>query len=185
MGDVGRKVVKLGTRGSLLARLQSEMVARRVEEAAAGVKVELVVVTTTGDRIQDRALHELGGKGLFTRELELALIAGGSDPALRGGGVVAVDFAVHSFKDVPVTMPLVETSELVIAATTLRENPRDCFVSMKAKRLGDLKAGAKVGTGSLRRQAQVLAIRSDVKVEPIRGNIDTRLRKLREGGGGE
>ena len=162
-----KNVVRLGARGSLLSRLQSGMVARLVE--ALGVKVEMVTVTTSGDRIQDRPLHEMGGKGLFTRELELALIRG------------EVDFAVHSFKDVPVTMPLVDTAELVIAATPLREDPRDALVSTVGKTIADLPAGARVGTGSLRRQAQLLAVRPDLKVEPIRGNVDTRLKKLQSG----
>ena len=168
MGDVGKKIVRLGARGSLLSRLQSGMVARMVE-GLGGVKVEMVTVTTTGDRIWDRPLHEFGGKGLFTKELEQALLRG------------EIDFAVHSFKDVPVTMPLVDTAELVIAATPLREDPRDVLATATGMKLMELKGGARVGSGSLRRQAQVLALRPDVKVLPIRGNVDTRLKKLKAG----
>ena len=165
----GRDTLRLGTRGSLLARAQSGLVARKLEQAHPGLKVELVIVRTTGDQIADRPLHELGGKGLFTRELEQALLSG------------AIDFAVHSFKDVPVTMPLVDQSELIVAAAPEREDPRDVLVSITASRLSELPASAKVGTGSLRRRCQILALRPDLRIEPIRGNIDTRLRKLREG----
>jgi hydroxymethylbilane synthase len=145
------------------------MVAGAVQAAHPGVRVELHVMKTTGDRITDRPLHEFGGKGLFTKELEQALLAG------------EIDFAVHSFKDVPVTMPLVDPSRLIVAAVPLREDPRDALVSHKAARLEDLPRGGRVGTGSLRRQCQVLQLRPDLVIEPIRGNIDTRLRKLRDG----
>lgn len=134
-----------------------------------GLRVEMVMVATSGDRIADRPLHEFGGKGLFTKELEQALLRG------------EVDMAVHSFKDVPVTMPLVDVSELVIAAVPAREDVRDVLVSEKVRRLEDLPAGARVGTGSLRRQAQVLALRPDVEVVGIRGNVDTRIRRLKGG----
>jgi hydroxymethylbilane synthase len=166
--DMNRQV-RLGARGSMLSRMQSGLVAAELERWHPGLKVELVIVKTSGDRIQDRPLHEFGGKGLFTKELELALLAG------------EVDFAVHSFKDVPVTMPLVEQQDLVMAAVPVREDGRDVLASVKGWGLRDLPAGARVGTGSLRRQAQVLALRPDVRVLPIRGNVDTRLRKLREG----
>jgi hydroxymethylbilane synthase len=171
MTDAGAtsQTIRLGARGSLLSRTQAGMVARQLEAAVAGLRVEMVIVATSGDRIQDKPLHEFGGKGLFTKELEQALLRG------------EVDFAVHSFKDVPVTMPLVDVSELVIAAVPAREDVRDVLVSAKARRLEDLPAGAKVGTGSLRRRAQVLALRPDVQVEAIRGNVDTRIRKLRTG----
>ncbi len=170
MNEDRRKIVKLGARGSLLSRLQSGMVAQMVEEASGGaVKVELVIVTTSGDVIQDRPLHEMGGKGLFTKELEQALLRR------------EVDFAVHSFKDVPVTMPLVEQGELTVAAVPPREDARDLLISTSAKRIGDLPQAAKVGTGSLRRRSQLLAIRPDLQVEGIRGNIDTRLRKAQAG----
>lgn len=162
-------LLRLGTRGSLLARVQSQMIATALEARHPGLHVELRLFKTSGDQIADRPLHAFGGKGLFTKELEQALLGG------------AVDFVVHSFKDVPVTMPLVDTSDLVIAAVPAREDPRDVLVSTRAMRLSDLPRGARVGTGSLRRRCQVLDLRPDLVVEPIRGNIDTRLRKLREG----
>jgi len=161
--------LRLGARGSLLSRMQSTLVARALEAANPGLKVELTIVSTSGDQIQDRPLHEFGGKGLFTKELEQAL--------LRGD----VDFAVHSFKDVPVTMPLVDIADLIIAAVPQREDARDLLASEKAKSIADLPQGAKVGTGSLRRQAQILALRPDLQLLPIRGNVDTRLRKLKSG----
>jgi hydroxymethylbilane synthase len=163
--------LRLGTRGSLLARTQSMLVAHDLERAHADrfLRVELKIFKTTGDQIADRPLHEVGGKGLFTKELELALLAG------------EIDFAVHSFKDVPATMPLVDQSELVIAAVPKREDPRDTLVSRKARRIQELPHGAKVGTGSLRRRAQLLRLRPDLQIESIRGNIDTRLRKMTDG----
>jgi hydroxymethylbilane synthase len=162
-------ILRLGTRGSMLARIQSQMVADAIEKLHPGVKVELIICKTTGDRIQDKPLHEAGGKGLFTKKLEEALLA------------ETVDFAVHSFKDVPVTMPLVDQSKLVIAAVPAREDVRDVLVSGKAQAIADLPQGARVGTGSLRRRCQILTLRPDLRVDLIRGNIDTRLRKQREG----
>ncbi|HEX2972851.1 MAG TPA: hydroxymethylbilane synthase [Tepidisphaeraceae bacterium] len=162
-------ILRLGTRGSLLARVQSQMVADELEKRHPGLRVELCIFKTSGDQIADRPLHQVGGKGLFTKELEQALLAG------------QVDLAVHSFKDVPVTMPLVDQAELMIAAVPAREDPRDVLVCQEAKRIQDLRPGAKVGTGSLRRRAQLLALRPDLQVEGIRGNIDTRVRKLRHG----
>jgi hydroxymethylbilane synthase len=147
------------------------LVAHELERAHADrfLRVELKIFKTTGDQIADRPLHEVGGKGLFTKELELALLAG------------EIDFAVHSFKDVPVTMPLVDQTELVIAAVPTREDPRDVLVSRKARRIQEVPQGSRVGTGSLRRRAQVLRLRPDLQVESIRGNIDTRLRKTTDG----
>jgi hydroxymethylbilane synthase len=162
-------ILRLGTRGSLLARVQSQMVADELEKRHPGLRVELCIFKTSGDQIADRPLHEVGGKGLFTKELEQALLAG------------QVDLAVHSFKDVPVTMPLVDQAGLMIAAVPEREDPRDVLISLEAKRIQDLRPGAKVGTGSLRRRAQVLALRPDLQIEGVRGNIDTRVRKLRNG----
>jgi hydroxymethylbilane synthase len=153
----------------MLAQAQSRIVAAHLEKLHPGVKVELVIVTTSGDVIADRPLHEFGGKGLFTKELEQALLA------------AKVDFAVHSFKDVPVTMPLVDQSNLVIASVPKREDPRDLLVCEKATSLAELPSGARIGTGSLRRRSQILAARPDLTVEPIRGNIDTRVRKLQSG----
>ena len=161
--------LRLGTRGSLLARTQSMLVADMLERAHPGLRVEMHIIKTTGDQVTDRPLHQLGGKGLFTKELEQALLS------------EEIDFAVHSFKDVPVTMPLVDQADLLVAAVPTREDPRDVLVSRVAKRLAELPKGAKVGTGSLRRRCQIKAARPDLVVESIRGNIDTRLRKLTEG----
>lgn len=167
--DGASSVLRLGTRGSLLARSQSQLVANMLAQMHAGLSVELVVISTSGDQIADRPLHEVGGKGLFIKELEQALLAG------------QIDLAVHSFKDVPVTMPLVEQADLAIAAVPAREDPRDVLVSLEARSIDQLKKGARVGTGSLRRRCQLLDHRPDIEVVPIRGNIDTRIRKLREG----
>jgi len=161
--------LRLGTRGSLLARAQSQLIAAAAERANPGVSVELVIIKTTGDRVQDRPLHELGGKGLFTKELELALLSG------------EVDFAVHSFKDVPTTMPLVDESELVIAAVPKREDVRDLLVTRDGLSIGDLPKGSRIGTGSLRRRCQVLDRWPSLEVVPLRGNIDTRIGKVRSG----
>ena len=157
--------LRIGARGSLLSRMQSQLVADLLERRNPGLRVELVIVRTTGDKVADRPLADLGGKGLFTRELELALISG------------EIDAAIHSLKDVPVTQPLVDPSNLVIAAVPPREDPRDVLVSTRARTLAELPPGACVATGSPRRRAQILAARPDVTVEGIRGNIDTRLRK--------
>ena len=161
--------LRLGTRGSLLAKTQSQLVASELEKRSKGLAVELVIVKTTADGILDKPLHELGGKGLFTKELEQALLGG------------EVDIAVHSFKDVPVTQPLVAQDGLTVAAVPEREDPRDVFCSITAKKIAELPQGAKVGTGSTRRRCQLLAQRPDLKIELLRGNIDTRLRKLRDG----
>jgi hydroxymethylbilane synthase len=164
------RTLRLGTRGSTLARMQSQLVANALEKGHPGLRIEVRVFKTTGDQVQDRPLHELGGKGLFTKELELALLAR------------EVDFVVHSYKDVPVTMPLVDQAELIMAATPEREDPRDVLATRTgARRLADLPANALVGTGSLRRICQLLHARPDVRPQSIRGNIDTRLRKLAEG----
>ncbi len=150
----------------MLARMQSQQTADALMAASPGLHVELVILKTSGDVIVDRPLHEIGGKGLFVKELELALLDG------------RIDFAVHSYKDVPVTMPLVDQSELTIAAVPRREEAGDVMVSRVARSLAELPASAKIGTGSLRRRCMVLAARSDVTVEMIRGNIDTRLKKI-------
>jgi hydroxymethylbilane synthase len=167
--ESSERVLRLGTRGSLLAKAQSQQVANALEAAWPGLRVELVTCVSTGDKIQDKPLHDVGGKGLFTKDLEEALLRG------------EFDFAVHSLKDVPVTMPLVDTADLVIAAVPKREDPRDVLVTPDARSIADLKPSATVGTGSLRRRSQLLSGRPDLGVELIRGNIDTRLRKLREG----
>jgi hydroxymethylbilane synthase len=169
MSESDKQVLRLGARGSMLSRVQSQSVADELEKLHEGLKIELVVVKTSGDQIADRPLHEYGGKGLFTREIEMALLEN------------RVDVAVHSFKDVPVTMPLVAQEGLTVAAVPKRANVRDVLISKAAGKIEDLPKGARVGTGSLRRQAQLLAMRPDLRVEMIRGNIDTRLKKLREG----
>lgn len=161
--------LRLGTRGSLLARTQSQLIADVLTRLHPAIKIELRVFKTSGDQIAERPLHEFGGKGLFTRELEQALLAG------------EVDFAVHSFKDVPTTMPLVEQSNLLVAAVPQREDPRDVLICASARRIADLPPSARVGTGSLRRRCQLLEQRPDLVVQHIRGNIDTRVRKLRDG----
>jgi hydroxymethylbilane synthase len=156
--------LRLGTRGSILARLQSQAIADQLMKLRPDVRVELVTIKTTGDKITDRPLHDLGGKGLFTKELELALLKG------------EVDFAVHSYKDVPVTLPLVDVSQLVVAAVPVREDPRDAIIAgPDIRSIGDLPLGASVATGSLRRKCQLLHRRPDLRIVPIRGNIDTRL----------
>ena len=128
-------------------------------------RIALEVIRTSGDRIQDRPLAEVGGKGLFTKEIEEALAAG------------AIDLAVHSSKDMPTVLP----AGLVLSAFMEREDPRDVFISRKAKSIAELPRGATVGTASLRRQAMVKRQRPDLTIVPLRGNVETRLRKLDEG----
>jgi hydroxymethylbilane synthase len=164
-----RQKLRLGTRASLLALAQSNLIAADLMRLHPGLQIDLIPIKTTGDRITDRPLHEAGGKGLFTKELEQSLLR------------KEIDFAVHSFKDVPVTMPLVDQADLITAAVPLREDPRDALVSLSARKIEDLPQGARVGTGSLRRGCQLLALRRDLLIQPIRGNIDTRLQKLRRG----
>lgn len=163
-------ILRIGTRGSPLALAQAHETARRLgaafPELAAEGAVEIVVIKTTGDRVQDRALAEIGGKGLFTKEIEEALIDR------------SIDLAVHSMKDVATWLP----PGLEIACLLPREDPRDAFFARDGMAgLGDLPPGAIVGTASLRRQAQVLARRPDVSVVTFRGNVESRLRKLAEG----
>jgi hydroxymethylbilane synthase len=163
--------VRIGTRASLLARTQSGHVQAMVA-AALGAPSEakdevapLVFITTTGDRVQDRRLIEAGGKQLFTKEIEEALLDG------------RVDLAVHSMKDVPAEPP----AGLVIAAIPVREDPRDALVSRNFASFDALPQGARIGTASLRRQAQLLARRPDLQIVMTRGNVDTRLKKLDAG----
>ena len=159
--------VRIGTRGSPLALVQAHEVRGRLV-AVHGMPeslIEIVVIRTSGDRIQDRPLNEIGGKGLFTKEIEEALLAGG------------IDLAVHSMKDMPTALP----DGLEISGHLPREDVRDAFLSPRAATLADLPPGAVVGTSSLRRQAQVLRARPDLRVVPFRGNVETRLRKLSDG----
>jgi hydroxymethylbilane synthase len=160
-------LLRIGTRGSPLALAQANMVRARLAAAhgADEARITLTVIRTTGDAIQDRTLADAGGKGLFTKEIEEALIAG------------AIDLAVHSAKDMPTVLP----DGLTITAVLPREDARDVFISRVANTLQELRAGAVVGTASLRRQAIVKRLRPDLAVVPIRGNVDTRLRKLDEG----
>ncbi|MGA7675678.1 MAG: hydroxymethylbilane synthase [Rhizomicrobium sp.] len=155
--------LRLGTRGSTLARVQAGMVAYALQQR--GIACEIVPVKTTGDRILDRPLADAGGKGLFTKELEEALLSG------------SIDFAVHSMKDVPTALP----GGLTIAAILPREDPRDVFIAKRARTLSDLPPGARVGTSSVRRKAQVLRLRPDLECVSLRGNVDTRLAKLEAG----
>jgi hydroxymethylbilane synthase len=157
---------RIGTRGSPLALAQAEMVrARLAMHGPSAERIAIETIRTTGDTIRDRPLSELGGKGLFTKEIEEALIAG------------SVELAVHSAKDMPTELP----PGLIIAAVLPREDPRDVFISRKAKSLRELAPGATIGTASLRRQALVKRMRPDVNVVSFRGNVETRLRKLDEG----
>jgi len=163
-------VVKIGTRASKLALAQSRMMQLRIATALgapdrADEVAPLVQITTTGDRIQDRRLLEVGGKALFTKEIEEALLDG------------RVDLAVHSMKDVPAEMP----PGLAIAAIPEREDPRDAFISEAFETLEALPQGARLGTASLRRAAQCLALRPDLQIIMLRGNVDTRLAKLARG----
>lgn len=162
-----KNILRLGTRGSLLARMQSQQVADLLMRKVPSVQVQLRIIRTTGDTEQQRPLYEIGGKGLFVKELEQSLLNRG------------IDFAVHSFKDVPVTKPLLDVSSLLIAAVVARQDVRDVLVG--AASIAQIPRGARVGTSSPRRRCQILSHRPDLDVQPIRGNIDTRLRKQREG----
>jgi len=167
-------VLRIGTRGSALALAQAEETRRRLIAAhpalAAPGAVEIQAIRTTGDRVQDRALSEIGGKGLFTKEIEDGLLDG------------SLDIAVHSMKDMPTRLP----EGLIIGALLPREDPRDALFARDSALAGPaslaaLKPGAVVGTSGLRRQAQLLALRPDLRVVPFRGNVDTRLAKLDAG----
>ena len=161
----GPRAITIATRESRLALWQAEHV-RAVLVERFGLAVDLLGMTTRGDQILDRSLSKVGGKGLFVKELETALEEG------------RAHLAVHSLKDVPMNLP----AGFVLAAIWEREDPRDAFVSNRFASLSELPQGATVGTSSLRRQAQLLAIRPDLEIQPLRGNLDTRLRKLDEGG---
>jgi hydroxymethylbilane synthase len=166
--------VRIGARGSKLSLAQAGHMQRRIaaalgadpeDAAAVEAAAPLIVITTTGDRVQDRRLLEIGGKGMFTKEIEEALLEG------------RIDCAIHSLKDMPALLP----DGLCIAAIPEREDPRDAFLSPKVDRLEDLAQGAVLGTASLRRQAQSLHVRPDLDVHMLRGNVDTRLAKLAAG----
>ncbi len=157
--------ILFATRPSALARWQTQWVARALESAHPGLTCREEVITTRGDRLLDRPLPEIGGKGLFTQELEAALLSG------------RVDAAVHSLKDLPTEMP----AGLAVGAMPRRAEVRDALVSARGYTLETLPQGAVVGTSSLRRAAQLLAVRPDLQIRPLRGNVDTRVRKALEG----
>ena len=164
-----RLPLRLGTRGSPLALAQAHMVKAALATAhpslADDAAVEIQIVSTQGDRIQDRTLAEIGGKGLFTEEIEAGLLDG------------RLDLAVHSMKDMPTALP----TGLVISAVLERADPRDALIARDRRSIADLAQGAVVGTASLRRAAQLRAVRPDLEVVPLRGNVQTRLRKLAAG----
>ena len=154
--------IKIGTRGSPLALWQANWIKSCLEIEQEGLQVDLVTIKTSGDKIQDVSLAKIGGKGLFTKEIEEALIT------------KDIDLAIHSMKDVPVKLP----RGLNISVITEREDPRDALISKDGVKLADLPEGARIGTGSLRRQTQLLNYRPDFKIMPLRGNLETRLKKL-------
>lgn len=156
--------LRLGTRGSALARAQADMVRRELEARHPGLAVEMELIRTTGDQLQQGPLASVGGKGLFVKEIEESLASG------------TIDFAVHSMKDVPARL----APGLAIAAIPRRADPRDVLVS-RADTIDGLAPGARLGTASVRRRAQILARRRDLEIVVLRGNVDTRLRRWREG----
>ncbi|OGL60152.1 MAG: hydroxymethylbilane synthase [Candidatus Tectomicrobia bacterium RIFCSPLOWO2_02_FULL_70_19] len=157
--------LRLGTRGSSLALAQARMMAARLRELHPGLEAEEVVIRTRGDELVDSPLHQLGGKGLFVKEIEEALLGG------------RIDAAVHSLKDLPGELP----PGLVLGAVPEREEPWDVLVSRGGESIRNLAPGSRVGTSSLRRRAQLLRYRKDLEVVDLRGNVDTRLRKVAEG----
>lgn len=158
-------VLKVGTRGSALALIQTDGVAQALRRIFPGLSIETVRIKTTGDKILDAPLSKIGAKSLFTKEIEEALLEG------------KIDLAVHSLKDLPTDVP----AGLEIGAVLKREDPRDSLVANTRMSLNDLPKGARVGTSSLRRAAQILALRPDIRVENLRGNLDTRLKRIAEG----
>jgi hydroxymethylbilane synthase len=160
------KQIKIGTRGSKLALEQSAWVRKRIAEKHPDLSIEVVRIKTTGDKITDVPLAQVGGKGLFVKEIEEAL--------LRRD----IDLAVHSMKDVPAELP----SGLHLGAITEREDPRDVLISREGQRLKQLPTSARIGTSSLRRKAQLLAINPQWEIIPLRGNLDTRIRRLETAG---
>jgi len=155
----------IGSRGSQLALWQANWVKSQLENLHGNADISIRVITTSGDKIKDVPLSKIGGKGLFVKEIEEALLA------------KEIDLAVHSMKDVPIEIP----SQLEISIITKRENPLDALISKNGKKLADLPQGATIGTSSLRRSSQLLNHRNDFKIHPLRGNVDTRLKKVEEG----
>ncbi len=160
-----RRVLRAGTRGSALALRQTELIATQLCAAHPRMTIETIEIRTEGDRDRSTPLALLGGKGVFVKELEAALLDG------------RIDFAVHSLKDLPSTLP----PGLAIAAVSARADVRDALVSGSGLALADLPAGARIGTGSRRRRAELLALRSDIAPVEVRGNVDTRIGRVREG----
>lgn len=160
-----KRPFRIGTRGSLLALWQANFIKDLLLASSPGLSPEIRIIKTTGDRNLESPLSEIGGKGVFVKEIEEALL---SEEA---------DIAVHSMKDLPAILP----EGLVIGAVAPRHDPRDALISRDNLKLGDLREGARVGTGSLRRGAQMLSLIPGLSIVPIRGNVDTRIRKLREG----
>ena len=162
-------VLRIGTRGSPLALAQTNQVAALLQEANPDLKergkLEVVGIKPTGDRVQNVLLAQLGGKGLFTKELDEAMLE------------ERIDIAIHSMKDIPTFLPVGITLNAILP----REDVRDAFISNKARTIGELETGARVGTASTRRKAQLLKLRPDLEVVPFRGNVDTRLKKLAAG----
>ncbi|WP_367360316.1 hydroxymethylbilane synthase [Syntrophus buswellii] len=160
-----REKLNIGTRGSALALTQTRQIAALLQRHYPAMRIEVVVIRTSGDIQKDVPLARIGGKGLFIKEIEEALLAG------------TVDLAVHSMKDLPAELP----EGLRIAAVPLREDPRDVLISGTGLGIGELPAGARIGTGSLRRIVQLSSWRPDLEILPIRGNLDTRIRKVTSG----
>ena len=165
-GCENMKELIIGSRGSKLALIQAEWVKNKLEESHPGIAVSIKVIKTTGDLILDRTLEKIGGKGLFVKEIQQALLAG------------EIDLAVHSMKDVPGTSP----EGLEMAAVARREDPRDVLITPEGLRPEDLPEGAVIGTSSLRRQAQIRWLNPACKVIPVRGNVQTRLQKMKDQG---
>ena len=157
-----KNIIRIGTRASLLALWQANWIKDTLEEQNTGIKVELIKIKTTGDKILDVPLAKVGGKGLFVKEIEDALLSN------------KIDLAVHSMKDVPTDLP----EGLHIASVTEREDPRDALLSRGGCKMMELPHNAKIGTSSLRRQAQILNVRPDFEINQLRGNLDTRIKKL-------
>jgi hydroxymethylbilane synthase len=159
------KNIIIGSRGSQLALWQANWVKSELERLHSNLEIHIRVIATSGDKIQDVPLAKIGGKGLFVKEIEEALL------------LKEIDIAVHSMKDVPMEIP----TDLGILVITKRENPLDALISKNGKKLANLPHGATIGTSSLRRSSQLLKYRKDFQIQPLRGNVDTRLRKLKEG----
>lgn len=156
------RVIKIGTRGSELAIRQAEIVKQKLQEKFLDIEIQIITIKTAGDKILNKTLDKIGGKGVFVKEIEFALLD------------KKIDIAVHSMKDMPIEFP----EGLMLGAVTERENPMDVLISKSGLDFYSLPKGAKIGTGSLRRKVQLLSLRKDIEVVPIRGNIHTRIEKM-------